>query len=321
MSPALLFFVGQSYSARLAANLRPIRLIVKHRLQLVIFAAALTGFLLPGLAVLDWCVPWLIGIILFVNFSEVDVGPRHLLRPELLLTVPLSALVMPAIVFLLTPRSMDPGFRVGILLTAIAPAGIMPLVIGRFLRGVDYPLILGNFLATTFGSVFYLPPMLHRLIGAEVDMDAGSLFARTAALILLPYAAGLALNRTLGSGRRRLLDRHAPRAVLVIMFAIVALVISKGRGALVWSADLALVTAMVLAIFAVQGLLAWLGGFLPWFRASRTTLGILGSSRNNQVSLGIAMLQFPPAAAIPCIIGFIVHHLYSALWLWVLRKD
>jgi predicted Na+-dependent transporter len=197
----------------------------------------------------------------------------------------------------------------------------MPLVIGRFLRGVDYSLILGNFLATTFGSVLYLPPMLKWLAGAEVEMDAGRLFGRAAALILLPYVLSLAVNRGLGAPWRRIMDRFSPPAVLVLMFAIVALVISKARNSLVWNADLAVVSAMVVGIYAFQGLSAWLAGTALGFRRTRATMAVLGSSRNNQVSLGIAMLQFPPAAAIPCVIGFIVHHLASAMWLWLLKKD
>ena len=77
---------------------------------------------------------------------------------------------------------------------------------------------------------------------------------------------------------------------------------------------------LVFSVYMLQGGIAYLVGRLFWGKPIRRTLALIASSRNNQISLGIAIVNFSPATAIPCIFGFIFHHVTNAIWLWLFRK-
>ena len=88
---------------------------------------------------------------------------------------------------------------------------------------------------------------------------------------------------------------------------------------MIWTSGLAGMLILVFSVYLVQGGVAYLAARLFWGASIRRTLALIASSRNNQISLGIAVMNFSPATAVPCIFGFIFHHFTNAVWLWLFR--
>ena len=108
--------------------------------------------------------------------------------------------------------------------------------------------------------------------------------------------------------------------VLALLFVNCVLVSSDASQRLIWTQGLAAMLLLVFSVYMLQGGIAYLVGRLFWGKPIRRTLALIASSRNNQISLGIAIVNFSPATAIPCIFGFIFHHVTNAIWLWLFRK-
>jgi hypothetical protein len=47
---------------------------------------------------------------------------------------------------------------------------------------------------------------------------------------------------------------------------------------------------------------------------------MIASARNMQLMLGIAIINFPPLAVVPCVVGIIFQNMIIAFWLWIFRK-
>jgi BASS family bile acid:Na+ symporter len=293
---------------------------LKHLVPIVFIAATAVGIAFPELAALRPVVPVLIAVILYANFVDIRLQANRLLRRELLVTLPIAALVVPGLIYLLLSRGLPEDFRLGLLLTALTPAGIMPLVIAPYLVRIDHELLLSNFMATTFGAVLYLPLMVKILAGRSVAMPISQLIVQAAAMIVLPCIAARATQHLLAKEATARFKQVLRPVVALLLFAVVAVVMAGARGRLTWSLDLVHLVALVCAVYAIQGTLAWSGGFLFADPRIRNTLALAASSRNNQISLGIATIHFSPAVALPCVIGFLVHHGLSIGWLWIFKK-
>lgn len=293
---------------------------MQYLIYAVIGSGIVSGVIFPQMQTVKDSVPYLIGLVLFLNFSEVSVSWRKFYRKELVLTLILSALIMPCLFYRWFSSGLDTQYRIGLLLTAAAPSGIMALVLGRFMVDIDYGLVLSNFIVTTFGSVIYIPLTVKWLVGATIQIHVSQMLIKTAAIILLPYGASFILRNGLPQHLAAAVKRWSKPLVMASIFFIVAIVTSAATRSLYWSHTLITLILLVLAIYVIQGTLAYLAGLYFWDRRARRTLALIASSRNNNVALAIATLHFSPAAAIPCIVGFILHHVTNAVWLYLLRK-
>jgi len=293
---------------------------LRYWLYIAIIGGILFGIFVPQLQAYKPAVPYLIGLMLAFNFLEIKFSWQNFFRRELSVTLLLSAVIMPIIVYYLLSRGLYPEFRVGLLITALAPSGVMPLVFGRFVKYIDYDLVLSNFLITTFGSILYLPAMVKLLAGTNIDIPSGNLLIKTALIILAPYGVSILMKKTLKKNPLSIIKKYVNVIILVSIFIICSIVGSSASGNLVWSKGLIQLVILVFAVYLVQGGLAYIAGVFLWDKPIRNTLALISSSRNNQITLGIAILNFPPATAIPCIIGFLFHHLTNAIWLWLFRK-
>jgi predicted Na+-dependent transporter len=227
---------------------------------------------------------------------------------------------MPLLVYYVLSDDLDPGYRVGLLLTSMAPTGIIMLAISRFVPYKDYNLILSNFLFTTFGSILYIPIMVEWLVGAAVQFKIVHLFFRTAVLVLIPYGVSEIIKRFLPANTAAMFKRHTQGVMLMTVFITIGVSISAASQELVWDQALMRLALLVLSIFFLQGGLGYLAGLMFWDKSVRNTLAMIASSRNSNFILGIAIMNFPPIAAVPCILAIIFHHTTNAFWVWLFRK-
>jgi predicted Na+-dependent transporter len=72
---------------------------------------------------------------------------------------------------------------------ACAPTGITTLILGRYIKGSNYQLVLNNFFFTTFASLFYIPIILRLVLSEAVKFDISpyTLFGQMTLFVVLPY--------------------------------------------------------------------------------------------------------------------------------------
>jgi hypothetical protein len=287
---------------------------------LVLFSGIGCGFLFPQLGAYRYAVPYFIGFTLFLNFLEITVRWDKFLRVQLCVTFLLSTFIMPFLYYKVLSTGIDEGYRIGVLLTAVAPGSVIMLILSRFVPYKDYNLILSNFFFTTFGSILYIPVVVKWFVGATVEVDITQLFFRTAALILIPYSMSVVMKKTMSPEVTLRVRAFSKGFILLPIFIVVTLSMSGAAQQMVWDRTLLTLAPLIFSIFLVQGGLAFLVGRLFWDKNIRNSLALMASARNVQLMLGIAIINFPPLAAVPIVLGIIVQNINHVLWLWLLRK-
>ena len=294
---------------------------MKLAFNTVIAAAIVTGFLFPKLGMNPSYIPVMIGCMLFFNFLDVKIDPLNIFRKELLITSALSFVFMP----LVTHYGLSPGFesayRIGLLLSACAPSGIMGTILLRYLKHKDYELAFGNLLFSMFGSILFIPLILKLLVGGYIKVAVKPLIAKIALLIILPFMATRLANRFIREQPLRWIKKSAAISIPALAFLIISSSIGSVADEIQWDLSLWRLSLTVLVIFLLQGGLGyWIGKVLGG-RALRNTLTFASSSRNLQLVLAIAVWNFSSLSVVPIIIATILHHSMNAFWLWLLQRD
>lgn len=288
------------------------------RIYFVIASALVMGFIFEPLGQLKPIVPFIIGVVLFLSFIDLQLRLKNLIRLELLVTLTLSALIMPALAYFVFSNGLKPLYRIGLLLVALAPSGIIMLILSAYVEEKDTGLIISNFFATLFGAIIYMPLVLKWFIGAEVQINSLKLLWQAALLVLLPY--GLAQiarrNYVFCQSLRTIKGYFIPGAI----FFIISISLANAKAKLFWHNDLIQVIGAVFCIYLVQGGLGFILGKLFWQTSQRNTLALVASSRNIQFVLAVAILNFDPIIIVPLIIGILFHHLTNLIWLFLLAS-
>ena len=291
--------------------------------SLTIILAVIIGLGFPQAGKYAVYIPHMIGIMLFFNFLDVKIQFRRSYPWVLLITLFLSAVAIPALVYYVLSVSFPGPYRIGLLLVACAPTGITTLVLGRYIKGSNYHLVLSNFFFITFGSVFYIPILLKFVLNQAVSLETSpyTLLGQMALLVLLPYILSQTMVHLL---HQQWLVRHkniSKGATLILLFCIVGVSIGKVADQLTWNADSMWLAIVVLAIYLIHGGLGYTIGWV-WNNAElKKTLPFICSSRNIQLVFAIAVLNFPPLTYVPVIMGLFFHHLTNAFWLWILGRN
>ena len=286
----------------------------------VISAAVIAGFLFPRIGNYSSYIPFMIACMLFFNFLDVKIDPLKLLRKELLITFLLSFVFMPLVTYYGLSLGFESPYRIGLLLTVCAPAGIMGTILLRYLEHKDYPLAFSNLLFSTFGSILFIPLILKLLIGRYVTVAVQPLIAQTALLIILPFLATRMGNRFIPEKPLRWLKKSASISISVLVFMIISSSIGSASGEIKWDLTLWRLSLTVLAIYVLQGGLGYWVGNLLGGKVLRNTLTLISSSRNIQIILAVAVLNFSSLTVVPIVIATIFHHSMNAFWLWLLQK-
>ncbi len=268
-------------------------------------------------------IPYMIGVMLFFNFLDVKIQFRRSYPWVLLITLFLSAVAIPGFVYYILSVGFTGPYRTGLLLVACAPTGITTLVLGRYIKGSNYHLVLSNFLFTTFGSMFYIPVLLKFVLNESVRFETSpyTLLGQMALLVILPYILSQTIVHLL---HQQWLIKHkiiSKGFTLLLLFCIIVVSIGKVADQLAWHADSMWLAVLILAIYLIHGGLGYAIGWV-WGNAElKMTLPFICSSRNIQLVFAIAVLNFSPLTYVPIIMGLFFHHLTNAFWLWILGKN
>ena len=263
----------------------------------------------------------MIAAMLFFNFLNAKIEIAHVFRKELFITFFLTIFLMPFITHNLLSIWFETPYRVGMLLVACAPTGIMGIILIHYLQHRDFHLAFSNFLFSTFGSILVIPFVLRLFLGQTAPIDPRPILIQTATLIIIPYIAALLVNRFCKKTLQQSIKKVGGYLTPVFVFVTVSTSIAGASAELKWNSTLLSLSASIFAIFLVQGGLGYLAGYFIRKRDIKNTLALIASSRNCQIVLAVAILNFSPLTAVPIIIATIFHHLMNMLWLWVLQRN
>lgn len=259
-------------------------------------------------------------LMLFLNFLDLKITPKRLLRKELLITFFLSVIVMPSITYYVLSIGLEASYRMGLLLVAISPSGIMGIILIRYITYRDYNLAFSNLILSTFTSILYIPIILKLLIGQTVIIEIRPLMVQTAILIILPFLSTRLIIRFFPNKQLQLIIKIAKYITPFLIFLIVSVSIGSAASQVKWDLALLRLSVSVLGIYLLHAGFGYFAGSLIGKKELANTLTFISSSRNSQIVLALAILNFSPLTLVPIIIAIIFHHITNAFWLWILKR-
>jgi len=299
---------------------RPIPIKLKLIIYSIIAGAILCGFSFPQFGNYASYIPPMILLMLFFNFLDLKIEPHRLLRKELFITFFLSIVIMPSIMFYVLSVGFEPSYRTGLLLVACAPSGIMGIILIRYLTHRDYNLAFSNFLFSTFGSILFIPIVLKLFLGQTISIEMRPIIVQTAILIVIPFLAACFVNRFFTDKQVLWIKKNSNYVIPSLIFLIISTSIGSAAGQLKWDLTLLRLSVSVAGIYLLHAGLAYFIGSLIGRKELKNTLTFMSSSRNCQIVLALAILNFSPLTAVPIVIGIVFHHITNAFWLWMLQK-
>ena len=208
--------------------------------------------------------------------------------------------------------ALEPPLAVGLILVACCPGGTASNVVTAMARG-DVALSVLMTACTTLGAVVLTPLLTKLLAGRLVEVDALGLFLSTLQVVVLPVAAGVAINRWLPAAVR--LAAPVAPLVSVVVIALVCASISGQNAAAIRASG----PRLLAAVIAVHGIGFVVGHLfarlLGYDRTVARTISIEVGMQNSGLGVVLAQKHFPaePLAAVPCAISSVVHSLIGSL--------
>jgi BASS family bile acid:Na+ symporter len=210
---------------------------------------------------------------------------------------------------------------VEIALLALALSPVPPILPSKqFKLGGRSRYVFGLLVAASLTAIVVVPlalEVLGWLLRREVHVGAGVVARIVGVTVLLPMAAGLAVQRMAPSVAERIAPLAARVGNLLLLAGLVPILIAMGPA--VWSL-IGNGTVLAIAAVVVAGLLAghWLGGPDP---DDRTALAIASSMRHPGVALAIARVNFPDEKLVPAaVLLFILVNLIVTLPYGIWRR-
>jgi len=232
-------------------------------------------------------------------------------------------LIMPTAGWLVaTVCQLETPFAVGLILVACCPGGTASNVV-TYIARADVALSVLMTTCTTLGAVVLTPLLTKLLAGRLVEVDAWGLFVSTLQVVVLPVAAGVAINRFLPGVVRAVLP-VAPLVSVITIALVCASVIGQNAAAVMESGPRLLAAVVLLHAtgFGVGYLFARLFGY---DRTVSRTISIEVGMQNSGLGVVLAQKHFPaePLTAVPCAISSVTHSVIGSLlagW-WRLRPE
>jgi BASS family bile acid:Na+ symporter len=207
---------------------------------------------------------------------------------------------------------LETPFAVGLILVACCPGGTASNVV-TFIARADVALSVAMTTCSTIGAVVLTPLLTKALAGRLVAVDTWGLLASTAEVVVLPVAAGAAINRYLPRLSRAVLP-VAPLVSVVLIALVCASIVGRNAVTIRESAPRLLVAVVLLhAIgFGVGYAFARLVGY---DRKVSRTISIEVGMQNSGLGVVLATKHFPsePLVAVPCAISSVVHSCIGSL--------
>ncbi len=292
----------------------------KWGLIYAIVAGSLTGYFIPEINVYAGVIPYLIGIILFINFAGLEMSIRSFIRPAIFIGPFLNFAIVPYLVSITIVPLFKSDYAAGLILISCAPSGIMTVILAPLFPERYHLMLAGNFFLSTALSIIGMPLVIDWILGESFSLDAVSIFEKTAWIVLTPLFFAIILNR-LFSRRRVLRMRKGLSSVMpIFVFTVIAISIAGASNSLHSGGDIILVSLAVLGVFTIAGIAGFVAGLVLPVSEPAGMIAFMTSSRNVQLSLAIAATSFSPLTSLTVVLSILIHHFTNLFYVTVIRS-
>ncbi|MCQ6281949.1 bile acid:sodium symporter family protein [Bacillus sp. EB600] len=277
----------------------------------VLLASYLKGF--------SYLIPWIFAFMTFTgslgsnfkSFKEAVSHPVPILAALGLLHVvmPLWALAIGHLTF-----NGDAYTITGLVMAMVIPTGITSFVWVSIYKG-NIALTLSIILIDTMLSPFIVPLTLSLIVGQNIEMDVWGIMKGLLVMVVIPSLIAMTLNQSTNGKAKQVLG--APLAPFSKIFLGITVMLNSAVVAPYLSHVTLKLVGIVLVIFVIAStgyLFSFFTGLLlKRDKGTVVSLIFTGGMRNISAGAVIAVAYFPPAVAVPVVVGMLFQQVLASL--------
>jgi bile acid:Na+ symporter, BASS family len=280
-----------------------------------LLVAMLLGALLPGLHTLSPCIQYLLMIMLFFAFLDIEFKPAAFQNSVMWVLLANVAVAFISYALLVSFNTM---LALAAFMTAIAPTAIAAPVIINFVHGqIEY--VVAAVLVTNLSSAVIIPLTLPFLLGADVHISVWEVLEPVLIVMFLP----LILSRLASHvpWKTRQLIRKGKSFSFPIWLVNLVIISANASHFMRNESHNSILTLISLALISLVicivnfGVGALLGGRQNWQEASQS----LGQ-KNLSFVIWIALTFVNPLVAMGPTFYILYHHLYNSWSIYQFEK-
>lgn len=289
----------------------------------VIFGIIFADYLHPY----TYLVPWIFAFMTFSgslrsdfkSFGRALAHPMPMIVALLVLHVimPLWALSYGHLVF-----RGDVYTITGLVLATVIPTGITSFVWVTIYKG-NIPVALSVILIDTLLSPFIVPYSLALFVGQQIEMDVAAMMGGLFGMVVLPSILGMLFHQfTSEQTAEKLSSRLGP--FTKVGLALVVMINSSNIAPFIKDLNFKLLFILFsVLLIALSGyFISWMiGKYLKWQKEEIISLTFTGGMRNISAGAVIAVTYFPPAVALPVILGMLFQQVLASLYGHLLQRS
>jgi BASS family bile acid:Na+ symporter len=289
-------------------------------MPLITPVSVVTGVLLSAyLKDFSYLIPWIFAFMTFAgslssnfrSFQDALSHPGPIIAALFLLHVvmPMWALGVGHLTF-----NGDAYTITGLVMAMVIPTGVTSFIWSSIYKG-NIALTLSIILIDTMLSPFIVPVSLSLIVGQRVDMDVWGIMKGLFGMVVIPSLVGMYLNHmTKGRVKDVLGTPLAPFSKICVGLTVML------NGAVV-APYLSRISLKLIETVLVVFFIAVTGYFLSFFtarilrkdRGTVVALTFTGGMRNISAGAVLAVSYFPPAVAVPVVVGMLFQQVLASL--------
>ncbi|MBT2686647.1 bile acid:sodium symporter family protein [Bacillus sp. ISL-47] len=288
----------------------------------VFFGVLLAGYLKDY----SYIIPWVFAFMTFSgslnsNFSSLKQILHHP-KPLFLIVFTLHIL-MPLFAWSTGHLAFgdDPYTITGLVLAMAIPTGISSFIWVSIYKG-NIPLTLSIILIDTFLSPFIVPLTLSVFFQTTVNIDVLPMMTGLFWMVVLPSFLGMILNQvTKGKGALILSSRLAPFSKLGMAIVVMLNGAVVAPNLIEVNLKLILIAITVFFVAFMGYLLSFMiGNLLKYDRETTVAVTFNGGMRNISIGAVVAVTYFPPAVAVPVVLGMLFQQVLASLFGVIIKR-
>ena len=279
----------------------------------IIFISILAGLFLPYGKHIKWLIPYCLALLIFLGFLKTNFSIKDLKRKELPLYALIVLILMPISSFFLFKHFFSFDYQIGLFMVAIAPTGLaMSGLIELMPRG-DKNSVIAVITVFTLISALYIPWLIFLFFKKNVYINPLNLALKLFLLIFIPWLLAKITKLVLKQGGLARVNKASYILNFIILFFVIYIAVSSASSRILSSASVFYLFLSVFILYIIQSGLAASIGRLFKLSSVKTFISV-NASKNTQLILIIALLNFGEKAGVPCVLAVLVNHIaYSLL--------
>lgn len=208
----------------------------------------------------------------------------------------------------------DPWIRIGYLIGAAIPIGVTSIIWVGVAKG-NVPVSLVAVTLDAFIAPIILPLYFKLVLGTMISVDYAKMALDLCFMITLPSVLGMLLYDMSKGKTKEFAQGVGGVSSKIALFFVIFFNASAMAPAIKWDSLIIKIMMVTFLIIALNYMLGYIGSFLFKNTNRATVMAIIYNTGMRNISSGavLAIAYFPPAAALPIILGMLYQQPLAAL--------